>query len=313
MREDSFLTFTQASTMVHASMVASRSPVWPTMSGLGKLMRTWSYLPDLSASIASCVIFADCMAGFSLKGMFWSEGTCNAEAYSSSITPALLLLLHVRLVRHGTFDQRQAKHQLTGVRHAYLMEGFQLLVKWGSAVAIPARETLISLWVTSVSCNWCIVLNVQKRGCNSTDTSRQRPTWCSSPEEGDVADLLRLRTGERRDAILGQVLASGVADLGRRHQVLLGQLQLAIVLHHPSKLDLHILGPKKSASQVLVGGVADPGSRYQVLLGSFSSPSHCVTCKLDVYTEPPLLSAQPRDENAMMRTASNQCIPPSGP
>lgn len=71
------LTLTQASTVVQASMVASRSPVWPTMSGLGKLMRTWLYLPDFKASIASCVIFWDCMAGFSLKGMFWSEGTCG--------------------------------------------------------------------------------------------------------------------------------------------------------------------------------------------------------------------------------------------
>lgn len=158
MRENHLLTLTQASTVVHASMVASRSPVWPTMSGLGKLMRTWSYLPDLSASMASCVIFADCMAGFSLKGMFWSEGTCNAEASSSLSAPALLLLLQVRLLRHGTFDQRQTKHQLTGVRHAYLMEGFQLLVKWSSAVAIPASEALMRLCLTSVSCRMVLQL-----------------------------------------------------------------------------------------------------------------------------------------------------------
>ena len=91
-----------------------------------------------------------------------------------------------------------------------------------------------------------------------------------------MADLLRLRTSECRDAILGQVLASGVADLGRRHQVLLGQLQLAIVLHHPSKLDLHILGPKISASQVLVGGVADPGLRYPYSLAA-SAKHHIVS------------------------------------
>ena len=78
-RQTFSLTLTQASTVVQATMVASRSPVWPTMSGLGKLMRTWSYLPAFRASIASCMIFWDCMAGFSLKGMFWSEGTCTCE------------------------------------------------------------------------------------------------------------------------------------------------------------------------------------------------------------------------------------------
>lgn len=36
---------TQASTRAQQLLVASRSPVWPTISGLAKLMRTWSYLP----------------------------------------------------------------------------------------------------------------------------------------------------------------------------------------------------------------------------------------------------------------------------
>ena len=63
-------TLTHLSTVVQASMVAFRSPVWPTMSGLGKFRRTWLYLPDFNALMPRSVILLDCMAGFSLKGMF---------------------------------------------------------------------------------------------------------------------------------------------------------------------------------------------------------------------------------------------------
>ena len=38
-------TLTHWSTRAQQETVAARSPVWPTMSGLAKLMRTWSYLP----------------------------------------------------------------------------------------------------------------------------------------------------------------------------------------------------------------------------------------------------------------------------
>ena len=52
------------------------------------------------------------------------------------------------------------------------------------------------------------------------------------PEVGDVAELLGFRAGELGHAGRRQVFAQGAADLGRRHQVVLGYAQVAVVEHH---------------------------------------------------------------------------------
>jgi hypothetical protein len=116
--------------------------------------------------MASCVILADCMAGFSLKGIFWSEGTCSAEALCSLETPALRVLHERDFPNMGLVIRGQNKHPLTGgERHAYLTEGLQRFVKRGSTVAIPASKALLHPCMTSLSTapsyNWCTVLNVQ--------------------------------------------------------------------------------------------------------------------------------------------------------
>ena len=53
------------------------------------------------------------------------------------------------------------------------------------------------------------------------------------PEEGHVAELLRLAARERRHAVGRQVLAAHVVDGRGRHQEHGWQLQVAVVLHHP--------------------------------------------------------------------------------
>jgi predicted dienelactone hydrolase len=47
-----------------------------------------------------------------------------------------------------------------------------------------------------------------------------------------VPELLRLAARELRDAVARQVLAERAVDGRRVHQEALGQLQVAVVLHH---------------------------------------------------------------------------------
>ena len=69
-------------------------------------------------------------------------------------------------------------------------------------------------------------------------------TWEASP-----AHLLALGAGEYADPVCHQVLLAGALDLRRRHQEVLGQLELSVVLHHPRKLGLRGGGQQGAAGR----------------------------------------------------------------
>ena len=71
-----------------------------------------------------------------------------------------------------------------------------------------------------------------------------------------MADLLGLRASEGGNAVLCQVLAGGVGDLGRRNQILLGQLQFPIILYHAGKTNLQ-RGSRINVQTVYVPGCRD--------------------------------------------------------
>lgn len=57
------------------------------------------------------------------------------------------------------------------------------------------------------------------------------------PEEGNVAKLLRLGASKGADAGGAEVAARDLGDLGRGHEVVGWQVEVAVVLHHADKLD----------------------------------------------------------------------------
>ncbi len=72
---------TTLSSLNRARMLKSTCDVCKHARQVAQLpsMCTSLYLPLLSASMPSCVILADCISGFSLKGTPWSDGTCAAH------------------------------------------------------------------------------------------------------------------------------------------------------------------------------------------------------------------------------------------
>ncbi len=77
------------------------------------------------------------------------------------------------------------------------------------------------------------------------------------PEVGHVAVLLGLAAGELGHAVVGEVLAEGALDVRRVDQEVLGELQVAVVLHHARVEDVRSLPAVEGVEVVLVEGAAD--------------------------------------------------------
>lgn len=71
-------------------IVALRSPVWPTMSGLAKLMRTIWNFPESSASLPASQISRAFMSGFLLNTTL-SDGICTRHAHCQLFGHSLTL------------------------------------------------------------------------------------------------------------------------------------------------------------------------------------------------------------------------------
>jgi hypothetical protein len=107
-----------------------------------------------------------------------------------------------------------------------------------------------------------------------------------------VAKLLGFGAGKGGDAILSQQLPAGAADGGWGHQEAGWQLQVAVVLHHAHKFDLH---PNRYQTMI------DP---YRFDISSFAEPlqetfghTHCAP------THRNICKAEMTPENcAMLRT-----------
>ena len=90
------------------------------------------------------------------------------------------------------------------------------------------------------------------------------------PEKGDVPELLRLAARKGAHAVLGQPLRRHLGDGGRRHKVVLGQVQVAIVLHHAHELGL------RHALAVKGGELASLG-----VLESLAELNHAVSAEVE--------------------------------
>ena len=83
------------------------------------------------------------------------------------------------------------------------------------------------------------------------------PAPVAVPEVGHVPELLGLAAGELAHPAPSQVLTDGPVDVRRRHQEVLGDLQVPVVLHHPGVEDLRSLAPVEGVQPVVGEGAAD--------------------------------------------------------
>ena len=99
----------------------------------------------------------------------------------------------------------------------------------------------------------------------------------SVPEVGHVAELLRLREGIFPDAMGAEHLREGVCDDRRLHQIVLGDIEVAIVLEHTGKVHAGIVAPVKVGKVLavkcqgdLLGAVAaEVEEHHAVAVGNF--------------------------------------------
>ena len=72
-----------------------------------------------------------------------------------------------------------------------------------------------------------------------------------------MAELLGLADGELADPVSREVLADGAIDLRRRHEILAGDVEVAVVLHHPGVLDVRALAAVEDVERVVLEGATD--------------------------------------------------------
>mmetsp|Transcript_35619 Transcript_35619/g.79185 ORF Transcript_35619/g.79185 Transcript_35619/m.79185 type:complete len:298 (+) Transcript_35619:1020-1913(+) len=94
------------------------------------------------------------------------------------------------------------------------------------------------------------------------------------PKKGNVAKLLGLGAGKGGDAVLGQVLPTDVQDLRGGNQVVGGQLEVAVVLHHAHKAQ--VLGQPLPVKVVKLGVLKRFGHLYHAV-GPEVEEDHRVT------------------------------------
>ena len=105
----------------------------------------------------------------------------------------------------------------------------QRLVKVAATVAIPVHIEELS------DCNfagYCRTGSHIGHWTMATGSGRDIANCASSPEECDVAELLRLGAGEGGDALAREQLPRHAVDGRRGDQEARRQLQVAVVLHH---------------------------------------------------------------------------------
>mmetsp|Transcript_11540 Transcript_11540/g.32739 ORF Transcript_11540/g.32739 Transcript_11540/m.32739 type:complete len:388 (-) Transcript_11540:627-1790(-) len=77
------------------------------------------------------------------------------------------------------------------------------------------------------------------------------------PEESDVPKLLGFGAGKCGDPVLHQILPGRLADGRRRHEEVGRQLEVAVVLHEPGKLDLGEALTVEGIEVLVLKGLAD--------------------------------------------------------
>ena len=80
----------------------------------------------------------------------------------------------------------------------------------------------------------------------------EHPASVAVPEVRHMSELLGLAAGELADLVARQVLAHGPVDLGRLHEVVTRELEVAVVLHHADKLDVRY-GPTVELAELGLG------------------------------------------------------------